>query len=108
EAGSCVRVATVPGPSLLARDAAGRVGAFANPCRHRGARLLDGHGRCRTIVCPYHAWTYGPDGRLLGAPGMQDRPGFDRADWGLTPDHCETRQGFVFVSCRATRPGLSA
>ena len=65
-----------------------------------------GHGRCRTIVCPYHSWTYGPDGRLLGAPGMQDRPGFDRTDWGLTRVRCESWQGFVFVSLAESGPGL--
>jgi phenylpropionate dioxygenase-like ring-hydroxylating dioxygenase large terminal subunit len=106
EPGSYLAVDTVPGPIVLLRDADGRVGAFANTCRHRGARLLDGHGRCRTIVCPYHAWTYGPDGRLLGAPGMQDRPGFDRADWGLTAVRCDIWQGFVFVSFSESGPGL--
>ena len=104
EPGSYLAVDTVPGPVLLLRDGEGRIGAFANSCRHRGARLLDGHGRCRTIVCPYHAWTYGPDGRLLGAPGMQDRPGFDRADWGLTPVRAEVWQGFVFVSFSGVGP----
>src|SRR5262245_5180718 len=107
EPGSYLAVDTVPGPLLLLCDAGGRVGAFANSCRHRGARLLEGHGRCRTIVCPYHAWTYGPDGSLLGAPGMQDRPGFDRVDWGLTRVRSESWQGFVFVSFSDTGPGLA-
>jgi phenylpropionate dioxygenase-like ring-hydroxylating dioxygenase large terminal subunit len=106
EPGSYLAVDTVPGPLLLLRDQAGRLGAFANTCRHRGARLLQGGGRCRTIVCPYHAWTYGPDGGLLNAPGMRDRPGFDRADWGLAPVRCETWQGFVFVSVDPAGPGL--
>jgi choline monooxygenase len=105
-AGDYLTVDTVPGPLVLLRDGAGRLGAFANTCRHRGARLLDGRGRCRTIVCPYHAWTYGPDGALLGAPGMRDRPGFDVADWGLTPVRCESWQGFVFVSVDPDAPGL--
>src|SRR5262249_41349937 len=71
-----------------------------------GACLLAGQGRTRTIVCPYHAWTYGPDGRLLSAPGMQDRAGFDRADWGLTPARCENWEGFIFVSFMESGPGL--
>ena len=106
EPGSYLAVDTAPGPLLLLRDGAGRVGVFANTCRHRGARLLDSHGRCRTIVCPYHAWTYGPDGSLLGAPGMQDRPGFDRAAWGLTPVRSESWQGFLFVRFSDRGPGL--
>jgi len=69
---------TPGGPLVLLRDAGGCLGVFANTCRHRGARLFDGGGSCRTIVCPYHSWTHGPDGGLLGAPGMHDRPGFDR------------------------------
>jgi phenylpropionate dioxygenase-like ring-hydroxylating dioxygenase large terminal subunit len=104
--GEHLTVDTVPAPLVLLRDEAGRLGAFANSCRHRGARLLDGRGRCRTIVCPYHGWTYGPDGALRGAPGMRDRPGFDRADWGLTPVRCETWGGFVFVSFDPAGPGL--
>jgi choline monooxygenase len=106
EPGSYRAVDTPSGSLILLRDGAGRIGAFANTCRHRGARLLEGHGRCRTIVCPYHAWTYGPDGSLLGAPGMQDRPGFDRAAWGLTPARCEVWQGFVFVSFGSAGPDL--
>jgi len=104
--GDYLTVDTVAGSLLLLRDRAGHVGAFANSCRHRGARLLDGHGHCRTIVCPYHSWTYGPDGALLGAPGMRDRPGFDGAEWGLTAVRCETWEGFVFVSLDPEGPGL--
>ena len=37
------------------------------------------------IQCPYHGWTYGLDGRLLGAPHMDGVPGFRREDNGLTP-----------------------
>src|SRR3546814_2829893 len=46
----------------------GKVRAFHNVCRHRAARLLDGpKGNCgMRVVCPYHAWTYELDGRLVG------------------------------------------
>ena len=104
--GDYLAVDTVWGSLLLLRDGAGRLGAFANTCRHRGARLLEGRGHCRTIVCPYHSWTYGPDGALLGAPGMRDRPGFDGAEWGLTTVRCETWQAFVFVSLDPGGSGL--
>jgi choline monooxygenase len=106
EPGSYLAVDTPLGPLVVMRDAGGRVGAFANACRHRGARLLEGRGHAQTIVCPYHAWTYGPDGRLLGAPGMHDRPGFQRGDWGLTAVRCEAWQGFLFVSFAGAGSGL--
>jgi phenylpropionate dioxygenase-like ring-hydroxylating dioxygenase large terminal subunit len=86
EGGDYLTVDTVPGLLALLRDAAGGLHAVANTCRHRGARLLDGRGRCRTIVCPYHGWTYGLDGALLGAPGMRDPgPGAGRAGGAHRP-----------------------
>ena len=106
EAGDWRSIEIIGESVIVVRQKDGGLRAFANTCRHRGTRLLDGRGRCRTIVCPYHAWTYGPDGSLLGAPGMQDRPGFDRADWGLTPVRSESWQGFVFVSFTDAGPGL--
>ncbi|MCB2135620.1 MAG: aromatic ring-hydroxylating dioxygenase subunit alpha [Rhodobacteraceae bacterium] len=83
---------------ILLRDKEGRLRAFANSCRHRAARLLDGTGTCRGIRCPFHSWAYHLDGRLAAAPRMEDAPGFDRADYGLTTYPAEERAGFAFVS----------
>src|SRR5258706_15734657 len=59
------RVFDLVGESVIVlRDREGEVRAFANTCRHRGTRLLAGTGKCRSIACPYHAWTYDLDGRL--------------------------------------------
>jgi len=57
-------------PILLVRDrASGELRGFLNACRHRGAQLLEGKGACaKQIKCPYHAWSYGLDGALLGVP----------------------------------------
>ncbi|MDT7635972.1 MAG: glycine betaine catabolism, partial [Pseudonocardiales bacterium] len=54
---------------LLVRDRRGKLGAFLNVCRHRGARLCtEPAGTVRNAVrCPYHAWTYGLDGKLIAA-----------------------------------------
>src|SRR5499426_2385613 len=50
---------------IAMRGKDGVIRAFANACRHRGSRLLDGAGVCRgRITCPYHGWSYGLDGRL--------------------------------------------
>jgi phenylpropionate dioxygenase-like ring-hydroxylating dioxygenase large terminal subunit len=56
-------------PVLLARDAEGELRAFVNSCSHRGAQVARGSGTTRHLVCPFHGWAYGPDGRLQGRPG---------------------------------------
>src|SRR6266581_5969219 len=70
----------VAGESLIiVRDQTATIRGFYNVCRHRGTRLCeDKDGRFRAIQCPYHAWTYGLDGRLIGAPHMDDVPGFNK------------------------------
>ncbi len=97
---------TVAGPVVLVRGDDSTLRAFANVCRHRGSLLLEGAGKCRRIVCPYHAWTYTLDGRLQGAPGMEDAPGFERADQGLIEARLETWAGFVFIAFHADAPPL--
>lgn len=87
-------------PILLVRDADGLIRAFVNSCRHRGARVCpDQRGTAAKLVCPYHQWTYNPDGRLFAAPRMG--PDFDRSRYGLKRVHCETVGGYIFV-CLAT------
>jgi glycine betaine catabolism A len=70
---------------IVARQEDGGVAAMLNVCRHRGARiLLDDHGTCkRTIRCPYHAWSYGLDGSLRGAPNLREWVGDEQGSLGL-------------------------
>jgi len=82
---------------LLIRGRDDKVRAFANTCRHRGTRLLDGTGNCRAIVCPYHSWSYAFDGELIGCAGMEKTVGFDKAEYGLFPVRLESWGGFMFV-----------
>ncbi len=96
--GDYLDIATPAGPVALVRGRDGTLRAFANTCRHRGARLLEGKGACRAIVCPYHAWTYDLEGHLVGAPGMAEVAGFDRARQALVPVRVEQWQGFVFIA----------
>lgn len=100
QAGSIGTREAGPESILVARGDDDRLRAFFNVCRHRGARLVEAGTaeRCRVIRCPYHAWTYGLDGRLLGAPRMEGREGFDRADGSLVEVRLETWQGFAFVN----------
>jgi Rieske 2Fe-2S family protein len=95
-------------PVLLTR-AGGELAAFANTCRHRGHEILpDGcTAPGRALVCPYHAWSYGPDGALLAAPGMRDVPGFDRSAFGLLPVPMRVWHGWVLVNATGTAAPLS-
>jgi glycine betaine catabolism A len=85
---------------ILTRDAAGTLRGFHNVCRHRGTRLCTdakGHFTGR-IQCPYHAWTYGLDGRLTSAPHMEGAPGFCADDIALSPVAVDVWDGHVFAS----------
>jgi glycine betaine catabolism A len=84
---------------LVARDDDGTLHAFENACRHRGHELLpcDSSAQPRAIVCPYHAWTYGFDGALKGAPGFRDADGFDTSAFGLKAMPVQDWHGWIFV-----------
>jgi Rieske 2Fe-2S family protein len=92
---------TIAGESLIVvRGRDGALRALFNVCRHRGTRLCTTEaGRfSETIQCPYHAWTYTTDGRLIGAPHMQEVEDFDRSDYPLHAAALAEWEGFVFVS----------
>ena len=92
-------------PVVVVRDE-GRLRAFANTCSHRSSQVMVGDGNCSRMRCPFHFWTYGLDGRLLGAPSMQRTAGFDRADHGLHEFDLAERHGFVFVSLEESPPPI--
>ena len=100
--------ADVAGESLIVvRDRRSMIRGFYNVCRHRGTRLQeDQSGHVSAIQCPYHAWTYGLDGRLLGSPHMDGVPGFDKADYALHPVNLALWEGFIFVSLSDSPPSL--
>ncbi len=85
-------------PILIVRGQDRTVRAFRNACRHRGAQLAEGAGCKKTIVCPYHAWTYGLDGRLRGVPDEHGFPGLNKDDHGLVPVSAFERYGLIFVN----------
>jgi len=90
------------------------VKAYYNVCRHRGSRLcrhadepppndarlsvkqLSSNGNTPIFRCPYHAWTYDIDGRLIAAYGMPSD--FQFSENGLLPCHVKTAEGFIFLN----------
>jgi glycine betaine catabolism A len=93
-------VQEVAGESVIVvRDQRGEAHGFYNVCRHRGTRLCeDMTGHSSTIRCPYHAWTYGLDGQLVGAPHMDKVQGFDKAEHSLHAIEMALWEGFIFVN----------
>jgi len=91
----------VDAPVFVVRQRDRSVKAFANVCVHRSSRLLSGAGHVSRISCPYHSWTYELDGQLIGAPFMDQTPGFDVANHRLKELVCEIWQGFIYVSLQA-------
>jgi Rieske 2Fe-2S family protein len=90
---------------IVTRAASGRVHAFYNVCRHRGTKLCTQHEGtfAGSIQCPYHAWTYDLEGRLVGAPHMEEVPHFQKADYPLHQVHADVWDGHVFL-CLSSDP----
>src|SRR5947209_15507423 len=85
---------------IMMRNRDGALNAFLNVCRHRGARLCsEAAGRLKgSLQCRYHAWTYGLDGRLIGAPNVLNTVPFDRLAYGLLPVALEVWEGFIWLN----------
>jgi len=83
---------------IVARGKDAQVRVFSSICQHRGMQICDDRGNCGTFMCPYHHWSYGLDGRLLGAPAMERTERFDKKDYGLPNLKVELWQGFIMVN----------
>lgn len=98
EPGSFISLQLNSSNVILTRQADGRVGAFLNVCRHRGARLVNAEsGQRSRFTCPYHGWTYSNDGKLRGigfADSFGMRPSEERSLISLP---VEERHGFIWV-----------
>lgn len=105
--GDCLSFDEMGESLLLVRGDDGMVRTFHNTCRHRGTRLVSGRCHARRITCPYHAWTYSLDGRLVGVPKMQGFAGLDRDTLGLFPVRTECWGGFVWITFNAEAPPVA-
>jgi phenylpropionate dioxygenase-like ring-hydroxylating dioxygenase large terminal subunit len=91
-------------PIIAVRGKDGKVRAFRNACRHRGAEVVAGMGCTKAFVCPYHGWTYALDGRLAKIQHERGFPGVDKNAHGLVPVLAQERSGIIFInqSCQSS------
>lgn len=100
------RLAAVETSAIIMRGKDGKVRAFHNVCSHRGNTVVSeageetfGRSKAAIVTCRFHGWVYGADGSLVQVPSEQRfYDCFKKADNGLTPIHCDTWEGFIFVN----------
>ncbi|MEI8178516.1 SRPBCC family protein [Aestuariivirga sp.] len=96
-------------PVLTLRGEDGVVRSFSNVCLHRMMPLAEGRGSCgRKLVCPYHAWTYDMQGKVIGAGHMGGRdPTFDKKQYRLAEIRTEIWEGWVYVTLNPDAPPVA-
>jgi phenylpropionate dioxygenase-like ring-hydroxylating dioxygenase large terminal subunit len=93
---------------IVIRGDDGEIRAFSNVCRHRGSRLVDGSAGCaKVLTCPYHAWSYSREGRLVGVPHRSEYPGLETDKLGLVPVALQKWRGFLFVMLEPGSPSVA-
>ncbi|MFT4242147.1 MAG: SRPBCC family protein [Acidovorax sp.] len=85
-------------PYVIVRGSDGRLRAFLNTCRHRGARIVSGKEPClKAFICPFHGWAYGLDGQLKGITKSYNFPDINREDSSLVELPVVERAGLVWI-----------
>ncbi len=98
EPGSYITCNDLGVPILATRDKDGKFHAFVNACRHRGAQLTaETRGNKNRFVCPFHAWTYASDGRLMGIRQSKMFGEVDKNCHGLLELPSQEKYGFLMV-----------
>lgn len=91
--------------AIIVRGSNGNVHALINVCRHRGSRVCtEAQGSVSRFTCPYHAWTYDIDGRLIAASEM--RKGFTKDGLDLRRANVAVLGGMIFISFADEPPSL--
>ena len=102
--GDYLRVDLCGEPLIVTKGKDDRLRVLSRVCRHRGMDLMpEGgnhapQGNQRVILCPYHLWSYDLNGKMVGAPEMQEAEGFDRSEICLHEFRSEIWEGFLFVN----------
>lgn len=94
-------------PVVVVRGKDGVLRAFSNVCRHRASTVATGRGKAPSLRCPYHGWTYGLDGRLIGQPEFEGVQDWDKSSVCLPQFRVETWGPFVFVNQDRNAPPLA-
>ncbi len=95
-------------PFFSIRGKDGLVRSFSNVCLHRMMTLLRDRGKCRKIVCPYHAWTYDIEGKVIGAGYMGHRdPEFEKKGYRLPELRTEIWHGWIYVTLSPDTPSVA-
>ncbi len=97
ESGDYIARRAADTPLIVVRGKDGKARAFKNACRHRGTELATGKGCVGAFVCPYHGWSYGLDGALLGIPHEDGFPNIDKLANGLAEVTVIEEGGIIFV-----------
>ncbi len=105
DAGSYETLTIGDRPIVLVRGIDGVIRGFFNVCVHRGHWVVRGNGCVRQLTCPYHAWSYGLDGILRHARGV-DVATLPKGHQGLMPIDVEELHGFLFVRLTPGGPSL--
>jgi phenylpropionate dioxygenase-like ring-hydroxylating dioxygenase large terminal subunit len=94
-------------PVILCRDRERRIRVYLNSCRHRGMKVcLYDEGNTQVFTCPYHAWSFGLDGSLVGLPQQEQLyPGMDKSQWSLIEvAQLENYKGSIWATWDAAAP----
>lgn len=85
-------------PIVITRGDDGRLHAFSNICRHRGAKVVEGRGNAKAFSCPYHGWTYDTSGKLIQTTFTDDVEDFDFENCQLSRIGVGDWGGWIFVN----------
>lgn len=111
EAGDFVEYEILDQSVFVVRQTDGKVAAFHNACRHRGVRVVSGAGNCATgIVCPFHGWSYGSDGKNIGIPRRRAFSAHNlvEGEIDLVPVQCDIWGGGAWINLDPDAPPLRA
>ncbi|RDV06309.1 aromatic ring-hydroxylating dioxygenase subunit alpha [Sphingorhabdus pulchriflava] len=98
-------------PLIVSRDRDGQVHVFLNACQHKGAKLLE---TCEPVksgrmTCPYHAWTFGVDGKLIGVARAETFINLDKSKRNLAELPSKEQGGIIWVMLdRHAEPDFSS